>query len=157
LGFGPYVADYSRYLPVKVSTRQTFLYTYFGNVLGAGAIMLLGAVLAATLGGATGNVATNPGGSIARLFGRGTNAAYWIIIAGVLQINVLNLYSAFMSNTTIFTGWRGITCVSRGMKFLVMTIIAALATWIALATQYRFDEYFSDILVAQIYFLVPWS
>jgi NCS1 family nucleobase:cation symporter-1 len=157
LGFGPYVADYSRYLPSSVSTRQTFRYTYIGNVVGAGAMMLLGAVLAATLADVSHDVAVNLGGSIAVLFGGASTAAYWIIIVGVLQINVLNLYSAFMSSTTIFTGWRGMHFVSRGMKFAVMAIIAVLATLIALATQYRFVEYFTDILIAQIYFLVPWS
>jgi NCS1 family nucleobase:cation symporter-1 len=157
LGFGPYVADYSRYLPPTVSTRQTFWYTYVGNVVGATAMMLLGAVLAATFGGATRDVSVNLGGSIAVLFGRASTTAFWVIIVGVLQINVLNLYSAFMSSTTIFTGWRRMNVVSHRAKFVAMALIAVLATLIALATQYRFDEYFSDILIAQIYVLVPWS
>ncbi|MGS0625897.1 purine-cytosine permease family protein [Ralstonia sp. VS2407] len=153
LGFGPYVADYSRYLPKHISTRQTFWYSYLGNALGSTLVMILGALLAACVA----DITKDPGTGLAGLFGQWSRPALVIIVLGVLEINVLNLYSAYMSTATIFTGFRGMVRVSKGVKFCVMAVIAVIATFIALATQYRFNEYFSDILVAQIYVLVPWS
>ncbi|MGK8777170.1 purine-cytosine permease family protein [Burkholderia cenocepacia] len=153
LGFGPYVADYSRYLPKNISTKQTFWYSYIGNALGSTLVMILGAVLAAGIA----DVTKDPGTGLASLFGGWGRPALVIIVLGVLEINVLNLYSAYMSTTTIFTGFKGMARVSKSMKFVIMALIAVLATAIAIGTQYKFNDYFSDILVAQIYVLVPWS
>ena len=42
IAFGPYVADYSRYLPASTSSWKTFLAVSLGSVLGAQASMVLG-------------------------------------------------------------------------------------------------------------------
>lgn len=153
LGFGPYVADYSRYLPKNVSTKATFWYSYIGNALGSTLVMLLGALLAVAYVDAT----KDPGSAIAHMFSKFSLPVYIVIVLGVLEINVLNLYSAYMSITTIFTGFKGVSRITKLTKFLVMLLVAIVATAIAVATQYNFNDYFSDILIAQIYVLVPWS
>jgi NCS1 family nucleobase:cation symporter-1 len=154
LGFGPYVADYSRYLPKNISTKQTFWFSYLGNALGSTLVMILGAILA----GGIADVTKDPGTGLAHLFqGNWSRPALIIIVLGVLEINVLNLYSAYMSTTTIFTGFKGMARISKSTKFFIMALIAVIATAIAIGTQYHFNDYFSDILVAQIYVLVPWS
>ncbi|MCB6184686.1 cytosine permease [Leeia sp. TBRC 13508] len=157
LGFGPYVADYSRYLPKDSSDKQVFWYSYVGNLLGSTLIMFLGALLAAGYKDMSAGIASNPGGAIANMFGGASTVIYFIIIAGVLQINVLNLYSGYMSFITIFSGFKGMNQITQKTKFIIMALVAAAATAIALGTQYNFFEYFTDILIAQIYFLVPWS
>ena len=53
LTFGPYVADYSRYLPRDTPARQTFWATFAGSVIGSSWAMALGA-LAASLPAAAG-------------------------------------------------------------------------------------------------------
>ena len=153
LGFGPYVADYSRYLPTSISTRSTFWYSYLGIVVGSTLLMLLGAVMAATAM----DVTTDPGSAIAKLFPGYEAMAYYVIIIGVLQWNVMNLYSSYMSTTTIFTGFNGTSRISLLTKFVIMAIVAIIVTWIAIAAQYNFSAYFSDILIGQVYVLVPWS
>jgi NCS1 family nucleobase:cation symporter-1 len=153
IGFGPLVADYSRYIPKTTSTGQTFWYSYLGQALGALFVMLLGAILAVRIPG----IADNPGASIAGMFGRFSPVAYVIVILGVLQMNVMTLYSAYMSVATIGTGFAGIKTLSRRTKFAIMTSVTVIASVIAIATQYNFNAYFSDILIAQVYVLVPWS
>jgi NCS1 family nucleobase:cation symporter-1 len=153
LGFGPFVADYSRYLPSSVSIRETFWYTYIGNALGAALVMFVGALLAVTYASKT----SDPGTAIAGLFGGYSKPALSFIVLGVLEINVLQVYSAYMSATAIFTGFSGAREITHKTKSLVMALVTIIATAIALATQYRFNDYFADILIAQIYFLVPWS
>jgi nucleobase:cation symporter-1, NCS1 family len=153
LSFGPYVADYSRYLPTHVSTKATFWLTGAGNFLGAALIMSLGAYLAS----AHGNIARDPGTGLAGLFGIATYPARVLIAVGVLQGNVMNLYSAYMSSATIFTGVHGMTRLGSTAKFLLMSILIAVATLIAIVAQYKFDVYFGDMLNAMIYILIPWS
>lgn len=153
LGFGPYVADYSRYLPTTISTRSTFWYSYLGIVVGSTLLMLLGALMAASAM----DVTTDPGSAIAKLFPGYETLAYCVIIVGVLEWNVMNLYSSYMSTTTIFTGFNGKVRISLLTKFVIMAIVAVIVTWIAIAAQYNFSAYFSDILIGQVYVLVPWS
>ena len=157
LGFGPYVADYSRYLPHDIRTRDTFLFTYSGNLAGSLMIMILGALMAALMSGGARAIALDPASSIAGLFGGGRVLIYTVVILGVLLVNVLNVYSAFMSVVVIFAGWRKVLEISRLRKFIIMLAVVAIATTVAIFTQYRFFAYFSDILMAQIYVLVPWS
>lgn len=153
LGAGPYVADYSRYLPSHISTRSTFWYSYLGIVVGSTIVMLLGAIMAA----AAMDVTTDPGSAIANLFPEHKQLAYYVIIIGVLEWNVMNLYSSYMSTTTIFSGFKGATQIGMLTKFIIMAIVAIIVTWIAIAAQYNFNAYFSDILIGQVYVLVPWS
>ncbi|WP_111895451.1 purine-cytosine permease family protein [Acinetobacter sp. MB5] len=153
IGFGPYVADYSRYLPRVLSDKQTFWYSYLGNVLGAALVMLLGALLASLLK----DVTSNPANAIGSLFGPWSKVAMVVIVMGVIEINSLNLYSAYMSGITMVSGIHGMQRISRKVKFVAMGLTALVATLIAIKTQYNFNAYFSDILIAQIYFLVPWS
>lgn len=154
LGYGPYVADYSRYLPADVRTRDTFWTTYFGCALGSLGMMALGAMLAAVVPSA---LNLDPGTAIASLFGPWAKAALLVLVLGVIQYNVLCLYSAYMSTTTIFSGFARMLQVRHGTKTLIMAVLSILACAIATQTQYHFDTFFADILIGQLYLLIPWS
>ena len=52
LTYGPYVADYSRYLPAETPQRSVFWWTYSGSVLGSQLSMTFGAIVAAVAGDA---------------------------------------------------------------------------------------------------------
>lgn len=153
LGFCTFVADYSRYLPERTSTRSTFWYTYVGCGSGASLMMIFGALLASTVGAASNDPAT----PIARLFPHFQAPVSAVLLLGVIQINALNFYSAYMGMVTIFSGFRGMPVVRPVMKYTLVVLVCLFATTIAVATQYHFDDYFSDILNAQIYVLLPWS
>lgn len=154
LGYGPYVADYSRYLPANVNTRATFWTTYSGCALGSFAMMALGALLAVAVPAALGH---DPATAIATLFGPWAPLALGVIALGVIQYNVLCLYSAYMSSVTIFGAFGELRHVTATAKALVMAVLTVAATLIAIATQYRFDTFFADILIGQLYLLIPWS
>ena len=153
LTFGPYVADYSRYLRPDVSTARTFWYTAMGNFLGATLIMCLGAYMAAHYV----QIAADPGVGIAGLFGRAGFAVKALIIFGVFQAGVMNLYSAYMSACTIISGFGNRGHVRRRAKLLVMAIVIGVATIIAILSQHNFHHYFGDMLDVMVYVLVPWS
>ncbi|BAH48353.1 purine-cytosine permease family protein [Rhodococcus opacus] len=153
LGFGPFVADYSRYLPETVSSRATFMYSYAGQVLGASIVMVIGAVVTS----AAVDVQASPAIGIAALFGPLGSVGLIVLLLGVVMFNVLCLYSGFMSTVTIFSSMRGSNTIRPGTKLLIMSAIAAVGTVVAIATQHDFYTFFGDILVAQVYFLVPWT
>ncbi|GAB3681163.1 purine-cytosine permease family protein [Saccharopolyspora tripterygii] len=153
LGFGPFVADYSRYLPADVRSRDTFTYSYLGQAMGSTLVMIVGA-LAAT---AAIDITASPALGVAGLFGRFAYPAMCLILIGVMLFNVLCLYSGYMSTVAIFSGFRNMDVIPPRTKFMVMGAIALLGTGIAVATQDDFFTFFGDILVAQVYVLVPWT
>jgi nucleobase:cation symporter-1, NCS1 family len=153
LSSAPSVADYSRYLPTTVSSWQAFWYTGMGNFLSSTLIMALGAYMAS----AYPYIAAHPGVGMARLFGPGQRIAAFVIVFNLLQVNVMTLYSGYMSTVTIITGAHGMGRVSLRLKFTLMAGLLTLTTVTALATQNNFDRYFSDLLAILLYTLVPWS
>jgi NCS1 family nucleobase:cation symporter-1 len=153
LTFGPYVADYSRYLPPGISTARTFWYTALGNFLGATLIMSLGAYMAAHYA----RIAADPGVGIASLFGGAGFLVKALIVFGVFQAGVMNLYSAYMSVSTVITGFGNQGHVGRPLKFAIMSVVIIFATAIAIFSQRDFHRYFGDMLGIMVYMLVPWS
>lgn len=152
--WGPYVADYSRYLPEETSTAATFWWTYAGAVIGACWIMCFGAAIAA--------VAENAfeSGSASFLVGLSSNHIGWavlfIIILGVVAVNVLNLYGAFMSSTTTLTVlWR--SGVSPTARAVGIVIASAVGTAIAIAGKGNFVDNYTNFILFLSYFLIPWS
>jgi nucleobase:cation symporter-1, NCS1 family len=153
LSYGPYVADYSRYLPPTVPAAKTFWYTGLGCFLGSLAVMAFGACLA-TVEPA---LAKNPGIGVATLFGPGRRLVQVLVVLGVVQGNVLNLYSAYMSTVTIFTSLDGTRQTRRARKLLIMVALITAAGLIAALANDNFQAYFADALDAMLYLLAPWS
>jgi len=153
LSYGPYVADYSRYLPPSVPVSKTFWYTGLGCFLSSTLIMTFGAYLATV----DPDLAKDPGNAVAGLFGAVRPFVQLLIIIGVVQGNVLNLYSAYMSSITIFSGIRRMDRIDRRRKLIIMAALMAVATLISMLTQENFPRYFADALNAMVYLLMPWS
>ena len=153
LSSAPYVADYSRYLPASVSSSRTFWCTGLGNFLSATLIMGLGAYFASAIPA----LAMNPGAGITTLFGTWRYPVGILIVVGLLEVNVMNVYSAYMSTVTIVTGIRCMRHISLFVKFSLMFGIICIATVIAVAARDRFEIYFADLLSLLVYVLVPWS
>jgi NCS1 family nucleobase:cation symporter-1 len=102
-------------------------------------------------------LAKNPGYAIASLFGPGRSVVLVLIILAVVQGNVMNLYSTYMSVVTIYSGFHVISMVNRVQKFVVMAVLILAATFVSMLVQENFDAYFSNMLNAMLYLLVPWS
>ena len=153
LSYGPYVADYSRYLPPTVPTAKTFWYTGLGCFLGSLTVMAFGAYLAILEPA----LSKDPGVGVAKLFGPAQPIAQPIVLLGIVQGNVFNLYSAYMSTVTAFTAVRGMKRIRRIHKLQIMIALIALSAVISVLANDHFQAYFADALNAMIYLLVPWS
>ncbi|WP_342042691.1 purine-cytosine permease family protein [Bacillus sp. OTU2372] len=151
IGYGPCVADYSRYLPAHTSTASTFWYTYTGTVLSGIWMPLVGAIIAAGIPNAADHINT----SIATLFGPFAPLAYISLILGIIIMNTVITYSGYMSLVTCFSYNK--QHISKNSKFWIITFIVALGTIIAITTKDHFNDYFGDIMVFQMYYLIPWT
>ncbi|MGW8328544.1 purine-cytosine permease family protein [Streptomyces sp. NPDC055897] len=155
LGFGPYVADSSRYLPRDTRPRSVFWATMGGSVLGAQWSMGFGALAAAWHGGGEGD-------EVGNIVGMGGSASitlllYFAIAFGKLTVNVLNTYGGFMSIVTGVSGFRRIGPVGPLARSLYVGGIMLSGTTLALLGRGNFLESFSTFLLCLLTFLTPWS
>jgi NCS1 family nucleobase:cation symporter-1 len=156
LAFGPYVADYSRYLPRTTSTKATFWWTLSGSALGSQWSMTFGVLVAATAGE---KFLDSQVGYVVALGGTGLVASffYFVIALGKLTINVLNTYGGFMSMVTSVSGFSGTTVLSRRGRAAYIALIMVAGTAVALAGKDSFLASFKDFLLFLLTFFTPWS
>lgn len=157
LAFGPYVADYSRYLPRTTSARATFAWTLAGTVLGSQWSMAFGALAAAAAGDAF------VGHEVSYVVGLGggatliTSLLYFVIALGKLTINVLNTYGGFISMVTSVSGFRGQATLSPRARTAYIAAIMAAGTAVGLLGKDSFLSSFKDFLLFLLTFFTPWS
>ncbi|GGV52523.1 cytosine permease [Streptomyces longisporoflavus] len=156
LAFGPYVADYSRYLPRTTSGRATFWWTLSGSAIGSQWSMTFGVLVAASAGGA---FLDNQVGYVVGLGGTGLIASflYFVIALGKLTINVLNTYGGFMSMVTSISGFRGQKTLSPRGRAAYIALIMVAGTVVALLGKDSFLTSFKDFLLFLLTFFTPWS
>ncbi|WP_030900424.1 cytosine permease [Streptomyces sp. NRRL F-5126] len=156
LAFGPYVADYSRYLPRTTSAKSTFWWTLGGTALGSQWSMTFGVLVAATAGNA---FVDDQVGYVVGLGGTGAIAAflYFAIALGKLTINVLNTYGGFMSIVTSVSGFRGQRVLSQRGRGAYIACIMVAGTAVALLGRNSFLDSFADFLLFLLTFFTPWS
>lgn len=156
IAFCPYVSDYSRYLPADVSAPRLFSCVFFGTVLGTQASMTLGVLVAAIAGSA---FAGNEVGYIVSLGSSATMAMviYFAICFGKITFTTLNAYGSFMSLSTIVSGFRQQSAISRRGRILFVVLMVSLACAIALISEPAFLKSFTHFLLFLLAFFVPWS
>jgi NCS1 family nucleobase:cation symporter-1 len=155
ISYGPYVADYSRYLPDSTSPKETFWYTYAGVFASAVWIMVLGAGIQVafaaddTVGGAA---------KVAASLGSWSWAITLVtIIAGIANINAFNIYGAMMSSLTIATSLFRKLRVGQAVRAGFIVTAAALGGVLAAAASRDFIAAFENFVFFIITFLIPWS
>ncbi|MEJ7774717.1 MAG: cytosine permease [Nocardioidaceae bacterium] len=164
LTFGPYVADYSRYLPRDTKETTTFWATFLGSVLGSQWSMTLGALLAALsasaqLGAGTLPFIANQVGFLGDLAGPGLVAIliYVVIVVGKLTVNCLNAYGGNMTILTTVTSISGASRIKPVVRALYVTGFIAVSVLIALLATNSFLENFRDFILALLMVFTPWS
>lgn len=154
LTFGPYIADYSRYLPAATPKRATIGCTFLGSVLGGSLAMLLGALVAAVGGSAFEN---DQVGYLAHLGGGLSTVVLLAIICGKLTGDTLSTYGGYMSVVTIVTSLTGQNRVLPRHRAIYVSVISAAALAIALSATNNFLSSFTNFLLFLLYFMTPWS
>ncbi|MEU6708672.1 purine-cytosine permease family protein [Streptomyces wuyuanensis] len=156
LTFGPYVADYSRYLPRSTSRRATFWSTFAGSVVGSQLAMMLGALTAAVAGNAflpdqVGFLGDLAGPAFAALL------VYLVIVVGKLAVNCLNAYGGLMSILTTVTAFDGRSRISAAARAGCIVGFIAVSMAIALAASDDFLTNFKNFVLLLLMVFTPWS
>ncbi|OFI38467.1 sulfonate ABC transporter substrate-binding protein [Arthrobacter sp. SW1] len=158
--FGPYVADYSRYLPQETSERRTFWYTFAGSVGGAQWAMTIGAIAGAlSAAGLGGNFLKNQVGYMGELAGAGLIAIfiYLVIVSGKLTVNCLNAYGSFMCAVTIGTALNRRDSVSKATRIVFIIAVITVSVLIALFASKDFLNLFKNFVLMLLMVFTPWS
>lgn len=156
IAFGPYVADYSRYLPRSTSPRKTFWAIGLGSVIGAQTSMVFG-VFAAALAGKQFS-----GHEVSFVVGLGATGGiaallYFAIAFGKITITTLNAYGSVMSITTVVSGFKGDNRLSARSRLVYILAMVGAAMWLALAGRHAFLKEFSSFILFLLAFFTPWS
>jgi NCS1 family nucleobase:cation symporter-1 len=156
LTYGPYVADYSRYLPADTPARQTFWGTFAGSVLGSQVSMTFGAVVAAVAGDA---FLGSQVPWLGKLAGPAALAAviYLLIVVGKLTVTCLNAYGSFMCAATTVTAFTGKQRMGRGARAGFILVMLLLSMGIALWASADFLDNFKNFVLLLLMVFTPWS
>lgn len=160
LTYGPYVADYSRYLPRSTSERTTFGSTFLGSVIGSQWSMTLGALVASVPVAAGGKgFLANQVGFMGDLAGGGVLAfvIYLVILVGKLTVNTLNAYGGFMSVLTTTSAFTRRDKISQGARAAYIAVFILLSVLIALGASADFLDNFKNFVLTLLMVFTPWS
>ncbi|MDQ2826345.1 MAG: cytosine permease, partial [Actinomycetota bacterium] len=159
LTYGPYVADYSRYLPRNTKQSTTFHSTLWGSVLGSQWSMTFGALVAAIPAGAGLGFLDNQVEFIGGLSGTGAVAIaiYLVIVIGKLTVNCLNAYGGFMTMLTSVTAFSRAQRVSAWVRVAYIALFLAVSLVIALAASADFLSHFKNFVLLLLMVFIPWS
>lgn len=160
LTYGPYVADYSRYLPRSTPSSKTFWFTFGGSVIGSQWSMTLGALIGAAAMTESGNeFVENQVAYVGDIVGGGVFAflIFIVILLGKLTVNTLNAYGAFMCTLTILTSFGNRATIRRWTRAVFVIGIVTLTVLVALLASADFLANFKNFVLALLMVFTPWS
>lgn len=159
LTYGPYVADYSRYLPSKTPARKTFMSAYFGTVIGSQWSMTLGALFAALALPKGARFLDGQVAFLGNLSGGGLIAVviYLVIVTGKLTVNTLNAYGGYMTMLTSVTAFTRKSAVASWTRFAYVIGFIGLSVLIAVLASPDFIANFKNFVLLLLMVFIPWS
>jgi nucleobase:cation symporter-1, NCS1 family len=156
IAYGPYVADYSRYLPRDTSVARVFTAVGLGSVIGSQMSMTFG-VLAAALAGQ--QFEHHEVAFIVSLGSTGVAAGllYFSIAFGKVTVTSLNAYGSFMSMATIVSGFRRGLRISLWHRFFYIVAMVGVSALLALTGRHSFLKAFEAFILCLLAVFTPWS
>jgi nucleobase:cation symporter-1, NCS1 family len=148
LSFGPFVSDYTRYLPAKTSGARMFWAIYAGNVLATIFSCAIGAYIAALL------PALGPVAAIGRISGR------WALVmmtVSLIDAGAFNAYTGTFQALAIGNMWRRLRAESVLVRVVPFTAIMAAGTITALLGWQAFVSNLGNFLDVLLVIFIPWS
>jgi NCS1 family nucleobase:cation symporter-1 len=156
IAYGPYVADYSRYLPRDTSIPKVIAAVGFGSIVGSQIAMTFG-VFAAALAGS--GFAHHEVAYIVSLGGTAKVAGllYFSIAFGKVTVTALNSYGSFMSMATMVSGFSRRVNVSTMHRLLYILGMVGISCLLAILGQHSFLQAFESFILCLLAVFTPWS
>jgi nucleobase:cation symporter-1, NCS1 family len=148
LSFGPFVSDYTRYLPAEINGRRLFWCIYAGNVLAAFGACAVGAYLAALL------PKLGPVAAIGKVSG-----SWALIIMALSLVNActFNAYTGAFQILAFGNMWRRFKSVSVMLRIVPFLCVMAVGAVIGLLGYKSFVNNLSNFLNVLLVIFIPWS
>jgi NCS1 family nucleobase:cation symporter-1 len=153
ISYAVYVSDYSRYLPTRVRTSQTFWYTYWGGALSSAWLLAFGALLGVIVPRAVSDTTA----VTLDLAGPVKIPLMVVIAAGVIFVDALNAYGASLCLLTITEQGRRVLGMGRPARVGTLIAIGLAGALLGIFGSGHFLTAYSDFLFLLLYFLIPWS
>jgi nucleobase:cation symporter-1, NCS1 family len=148
LSFGPFVSDYTRYLPAATDGRRLFWAIYAGNVLATFFSCAVGAYLAALL------PKLGPVAAVGRVSGP------WALVVMAFSLVNAGTFNAYTGAFQVlaFTGmWRRFRSESVIVRLVPFGLVMAAGVVVALAGYRSFVTNLSNFLDVLLVLFIPWS
>ncbi len=156
IAYGPYVADYSRYLPRDTPVVRVFSAVGLGSVIGSQISMTFG-VLAAAL--AEKQFEHHEVAYIVSLGSTGVAASllYLSIAFGKVTVTSLNAYGSFMSMATMVSAFRRRLYIPVWHRFFYILAMVGISAGLALTGRHSFLKAFEAFILCLLAVFTPWS
>ena len=148
LSFGPFVSDYTRYLPAKTSGTRLFWCIYAGNVTATVTSCAIGAYLAALLP------------SLAPVAAVGKISGTWALLVmafSLVNANTFNAYTGAFQVLALGGMWRRFKPESVTVRLVPFLGVMAVGVLIAIAGYQHFVTNLSNFLDVLLVLFIPWS
>jgi len=148
LSWGPFVSDYTRYLPVDTNGRRLFWAIYGGNVLSTVVACTVGAYLTALLPNAT------PIAAIGKISGK------WALVVMVLSLitsDTLNAYTGTFQVLSFANMFKRFKSESVAIRVVPFVAVMAIGVVVGLVGYNHFVSNLSNFLDVLLVIFIPWS
>jgi purine-cytosine permease-like protein len=148
LAYGPFVSDYTRYLPTAASGRRLFWGIFVGNVLATFFTCAVGAYLVALL------PALGPFGAVGKVSGAW---ALVILAVSLIGANTFNAYSGAFQVLAFGSMWRRFRAESVTVRLVPFMFVMAAGVVTACLGYRSFVTNLTNFLDVLLVILIPWS
>ena len=148
LSFGPFVSDYSRYLPARTNGRRLFWCIYSGNVIATTGSCAVGAYLAALL------PSLGPVAAIGKISGPW---ALLVMAASLVNANTFNAYTGAFQLLALGSMRHRFRTESVTARLIPFGAVMAAGVVIAVLGYAHFVTGLSNFLDDLLILLIPWS
>jgi NCS1 family nucleobase:cation symporter-1 len=148
LSFGPFVSDYTRYLPAGTNGQRLFWAIYAGNVVATIGSCAIGAYLAALLP------------SLAPVAAVGKISGKWALVIMALSLvnaNTFNAYTGSFQAISFASMWRRFKAESVTVRLIPFLCVMAVGVVMACFGYQQFVANLSNFLDVILVLFIPWS
>ncbi len=148
LSFGPFVSDYTRYLPAQTSGRRLFWGIYAGSVLATFFSCAVGAYLGALL------PALGPVAAVGKVSG---SWALVIMAVSLVNANTFNAYTGSFQVLAFGSMWRRFKAESVTVRLVPFAVVMAAGVVTAFLGYRSFVTNLTNFLDVLLVIFIPWS
>jgi nucleobase:cation symporter-1, NCS1 family len=148
LSFGPFVSDYTRYLPADTNGKRLFWAIYAGNIIATVGSCAVGAYLAALL------PTLGPVAAVGRVSGKW---ALIIMAASLINACTFNAYTGAFQILSFANMWTRLRSISIRARVVPFVVVMAIGAVLAFFGYHQFVNNLTNFLYVLLVIFIPWS